>query len=163
MSRAAQDLRHDLETSAVGDGAVILLDEAATVGNHDLAALIKYASEHNVALRTVGDPHQQGSSRRVACGRPWRKQPEATAELSEVRRFTHAEEGEVSTRLRQGDGTALDWYITQGQVQVHPDREGALAAAAAEVSEAQRGRIGRAADHQNRRRPPALERRQSTC
>ena len=54
-----------------------------------------------------------------------------------MRRFTHAEEGEVSTRLRQGDGTALDWYITQGRIQVHPDREGALAAAAAEVSEAQ--------------------------
>ena len=137
MSRAAQDLRHDLETSAVGDGAVILLDEAATVGNHDLAALIKYASEHNVALRTVGDPHQQGS---IEAGGLWStlaKQPEATAELSEVRRFTHAEEGEVSTRLRQGDGTALDWYITQGRIQVHPDREGALAAAAAEVSEAQ--------------------------
>ncbi|MDQ1342708.1 MAG: hypothetical protein QG571_1326, partial [Pseudomonadota bacterium] len=136
MSRAAQELRYDLETSAAGDGAVILLDEAATVGNHDLAALIKYASEHGVALRTVGDPQQQGS---IEAGGLWAtlaKQPEATTELSEVRRFTHDEEGEVSTRLRQGDVTALDWYIDQGRIQVHPDRESVIAAAAAEVSEA---------------------------
>ncbi|MEI6622480.1 MAG: AAA family ATPase, partial [Actinomycetes bacterium] len=136
MSRDARGLREDLQAAATGAGAVILLDEAATIGNHDLAALIEYASEHNVALRTVGDPHQQGS---IEAGGLWStlaKQPNATAELSEVRRFTHAEEGEVSTRLRQGDASALEWYIDQGRIRVHADRESAIAAAAAEVSEA---------------------------
>lgn len=136
LGRDAKALRAALEEAAGYAGAVIVVDEAGTAGNLDFAALVAYCDRHGIALRTVGDPYQQGS---IDSGGLWHSAAQLegiSAELAEVRRFTDPEEGPVSLRVRKGDPEALDWYFGRGRIEVHPDRETAIAAAAAEVAAA---------------------------
>lgn len=92
----------DLEASPIGPSTVLLVDEASTLGNRDLARLAAHVERRGAALRLVGDPAQHSA---VAAGGAWRRlvqdHPEDTPALSELRRQAGPDMAEVRMALRE--------------------------------------------------------------
>jgi hypothetical protein len=96
-------------------GEVVVLDEAAMVASADLAKVVTLAERARAKVVLVGDHRQLGA---VEAGGLFRLLATETnaAELSGVRRF-HAEwERAASLRLRAGDASVVEQYLSQGRV-----------------------------------------------
>jgi hypothetical protein len=82
---------------------VLLVDEASTIGDRELGALISAAHRDDATLRLVGDPAQHGA---VTAGGLWRVITEhnkrRTPELNESRRVRHAGDRAAAEALREG-------------------------------------------------------------
>lgn len=111
--------------SPIGPATVILVDEASTLANRDLAALAAHVERAGATLRLVGDPAQHGA---VAAGGGWRHlvetNPDDTPELSELRRQAAPEMEDmraVLPLLRQGDVAAATERLRSGQRVVEAD------------------------------------------
>jgi conjugative relaxase-like TrwC/TraI family protein len=83
-------------TPVLTDCTVVIVDEASTIGNRDLARLLRHAQAAGCAVRLVGDPAQHTA---VSAGGIWRylaeQFPEATARLHDNRRQAAPELAEV--------------------------------------------------------------------
>jgi hypothetical protein len=83
--------------------SVLVVDEASTLSDRDLDALLHLAARTGAAVRLVGDPDQHGA---VAAGGMFRHlceaAPEATPELSQVHRVRHGADREAARLLRMG-------------------------------------------------------------
>lgn len=103
---------HGLEVS---EGDVILVDEAGMASTRDLAQLIRSARERGAVVRMVGDPQQLAA---VESGGMLGEVAEITDApvLTEINRFTDPREAEVSMKLRDGETSVIDWYISHGRV-----------------------------------------------
>ena len=84
----------------IDERSVIVLDEASTIGNRDLLALVELCRARGAALRLVGDPAQHGA---VAAGGGWRyllqEYPQDRAEVHERRRQQGEEMADVVLAL----------------------------------------------------------------
>jgi conjugative relaxase-like TrwC/TraI family protein len=80
------DLAHPTE-AVLDERAVVVVDEASTLGNRELDRLIGHVGRAGATLRLVGDPAQHGA---VPAGGLWRvlvdEHPEDTPRLTELRR-----------------------------------------------------------------------------
>lgn len=85
------------------DRTVFLVDEASTLGTHDLARLLDHISRVGAAARLVGDPAQHGA---VAAGGMFaalcRRRPDTVPVLRENRRQTTAVDRFVVDAVRAG-------------------------------------------------------------
>lgn len=111
--------------SPIGPATVILVDEASTLANRDLAALAAHVERAGATLRLVGDPAQHGA---VAAGGGWRHLVEAHAEdtpvLTELRRQAAPEMEDmraVLPLLREGDVAAATERLRSGQRVIEAD------------------------------------------
>ena len=90
----------DLDASPLGPSTVVVVDEASTLGNRDLARLAAHVEHRGAALRLVGDPAQHSA---VAAGGAWRRlvqqNPDDTPALSAPRRQAGPEMAEVRLAL----------------------------------------------------------------
>ena len=96
-------------------GKVVVVDEAAMVASADLAKVVTLAERARAKVVLVGDHRQLGA---VEAGGLFRLLATETnaAELTGVRRF-HAEwERAASLRLRAGDRSVVEEYLSQGRV-----------------------------------------------
>ncbi|MDP9070357.1 MAG: AAA family ATPase, partial [Actinomycetota bacterium] len=96
-------------------GEVVVVDEAAMVASADLARVVTLAERAQAKVVLVGDHRQLGA---VEAGGLFRLLASETnaAELTGVRRF-HAEwERAASLRLRAGDKSVVEEYLSQGRV-----------------------------------------------
>lgn len=118
--------RLDTATDPVlGQRSVVVVDEASTLGNRDLARLASHVERAGATLRLVGDPAQHTA---VAAGGGWRHlvehHREDTPELTELRRQAGpdmADMRQILPRLRQGDIDAALERLRAGERVVEAD------------------------------------------
>ncbi|MDP9410292.1 MAG: AAA family ATPase [Actinomycetota bacterium] len=96
-------------------GEVVVVDEAAMVASADLARVVTLAEEARAKVVLVGDHRQLGA---VEAGGLFRLLVTETnaAELSGVRRFSAEWERAASLRLRAGEPSVVEEYLSQGRV-----------------------------------------------
>ncbi len=109
---------------------VLLVDEASTISDRDLAEILRLAKACGTAVRLIGDPAQHGS---VAAGGMFRvlceRHPDQAPELRQSQRVAHAQDRAAAEALRQGRvDEALDLldaaghlHLVEGDVEVHVD------------------------------------------
>ncbi len=99
----------------LNQGEVVVIDEAAMVASAELARVVALATEAQAKVVMVGDHRQLGA---VEAGGLFRLLAAETnaAELSGVRRFSAAWEREASLRLRNGDRSVVEEYLSRGRV-----------------------------------------------
>lgn len=99
----------------VGEGDVILVDEAGMASTRDLAELVRLASDAGAVVRMVGDPQQLAA---IESGGMLAEVATATDApvLTEINRFRDPNEADISLKLRDGDTSVIDWYISHGRV-----------------------------------------------
>lgn len=85
------------------DRTVLIIDEASTLSDRDLDALLTLATERGAAVRLVGDPAQHGA---VSAGGMFRHlcelHPDDTPELTTTHRMTDTTERAAVEALREG-------------------------------------------------------------
>src|SRR5690606_27538467 len=96
-------------------GDLVVIDEAGMVSTEDIADIVRRCEKAGAKLLLVGDRHQLTA---VGPGGALADVGETGIryELAEVRRFSHAWEGEASLRLRDGDVSVLADYDKQGRL-----------------------------------------------
>lgn len=99
----------------LGEGDVVLIDEAGMASTRDLDAVVEKAREVGASVRMVGDPQQLAAVETGGMMDELAARTDAPM-LSEVRRFTDTEEADISLRLRDGDTSVIDWYERNGRV-----------------------------------------------
>lgn len=144
------DLAADRSQPILNNRSVVVVDEAATLGNRAHARLVGHVGAAGATLRTVGDPAQHSS---VEAGGMWahmtRSHADRTPELTENRRMKGPDmadmrlaaveyrEGKIAEAIGRvndtgrmvtaGTGTevldslAADWYVDWKRHQVKPD------------------------------------------
>ena len=112
----ARALAVELHRSTLSPGRLVIVDEASMAATADLDAITTHARNAGAKVLLVGDWAQLspvgagGAFRLLATDR------DDVATLHDVRRFRHEWERDASTRLRAGDPTAIDTYISHGRV-----------------------------------------------
>ena len=82
---------------------VLIVDEASTLSDRDLHALIDLCSQHGTALRLVGDPDQHGAVRAGGMfGYLCQHHPEHTPELATMHRVRDPADRAAAQALREG-------------------------------------------------------------
>ena len=121
----ARVLAAELHRSTLTPGRLVIVDEASMAATADLDTITTYAREAGAKVVIVGDWAQLSP---VGAGGAFRllvADRDDTPTLHDVRRFRHEWERDASTRLRAGDPTAIDTYISRGRVE-GGDRESML-------------------------------------
>lgn len=114
ISRWRGEVAND-EALQLRPGDLVVVDEAGMASTGDVADIVQRCEAAGAKLLLVGD------SRQLAAVGPGGALADIGAqsrryELTEVRRFSHAWEGDASLRLREGDVGALDDYDKHGRL-----------------------------------------------
>jgi conjugative relaxase-like TrwC/TraI family protein len=99
---------------------VLIIDEASTLGDRDLLALLRLTADTGAAIRLIGDTAQHGS---IPTGGSYaalvRAHPHDTPELQEVHRLTSVTERRHADLVRTGHiADALDQLQATGQLTI---------------------------------------------
>lgn len=118
--------RRDKASLPLDERTVLIIDEASTLSDRDLDALLTIAAEHGTTVRLIGDPAQHGA---VAAGGMFRHlcelHPDQTPELNATHRLTDPEERRAVDALRRGEiDHALDQLEAAGRLHIADDEIG---------------------------------------
>ena len=105
----------------IGPRTLVVIDEAGMVGTKDLAAVVDRVLERGGSVRLVGDDQQLTAVAASGVFRDLAEQGSAlgtTVRLTELHRFSDAEEAAATLGIRSGDPAALEHYLSQGRVHV---------------------------------------------
>ncbi len=105
----------------IGPRTLVVIDEAGMVGTKDLAAVVDRVLERGGSVRLVGDDQQLTAVAASGVFRDLAEQGSAlgtTVRLTELHRFTHADEAAATFGIRSGDRAALEHYLSKGRVHV---------------------------------------------
>lgn len=97
---------------AIGQGDMLLVDEAGMATTDNLAALTEIAQQTGAVVRLIGDPHQLDAVGTGGLFGTMCRYSDA-AELTQVMRFSHGndtEQADASLDIRRGDTDAVDFY-----------------------------------------------------
>ncbi len=103
---------------------VLIIDEASTLGDRDLATIIGIAEHTGATLRLIGDPAQHAS---VAAGGSFnaicRREPGNTPELTHVFRLEDPSERQSAEVVRSGPvADVVDHLVASGQLVIAPNQ-----------------------------------------
>ena len=120
LAKLTWSLRHgDLPdwAAAVGPSTLVIIDEAGMADTLSLDAAVQFAIGRGASVRLVGDDQQLAA---IGAGGVLRdiKHTHGALHLTELHRFTDPAEAAASLALREGDPTALDFYLDHGRVHV---------------------------------------------
>jgi conjugative relaxase-like TrwC/TraI family protein len=103
--------------AAVGPSTLIIIDEAGMADTLSLDAAVQFALDRGASVRLIGDDQQLAA---IGAGGVLRdiQQTHGAVRLSELHRFTNPAEAAASLMLRDGDPTALNFYLDHGRVHV---------------------------------------------
>jgi conjugative relaxase-like TrwC/TraI family protein len=101
----------------VGPATLIIIDEAGMAGTLSLDTVVRFAIDRGASVRLVGDDQQLAA---IGAGGVLRdiKNIHGALQLTELHRFTDPAEAQASLALREGDPSALGFYLDHGRVHV---------------------------------------------
>ena len=120
LAKLTWSLRHgDLPdwAAAVGPSTLVIIDEAGMADTLSLDAAVQFAIDRGASVRLVGDDQQLAA---IGAGGVLRdiKHTHGALHLAELHRFTNPAEAAASLALREGNPTALNFYLDHGRVHV---------------------------------------------
>jgi conjugative relaxase-like TrwC/TraI family protein len=103
--------------AAVGPSTLVIIDEAGMADTITLDTAVQFAIGRGASVRLVGDDQQLAA---IGAGGVLRdiKQTHGALQLAELHRFTDPAEAQASLALREGDPSALGFYLDHGRVHV---------------------------------------------
>jgi conjugative relaxase-like TrwC/TraI family protein len=103
--------------AAVGPSTLVIIDEAGMADTLTLDAAVQFAVGRGASVRLVGDDQQLAA---IGAGGVLRgiQQTHGALHLTELHRFTDPAEASASLALREGEPTALNFYLDHGRVHV---------------------------------------------
>jgi conjugative relaxase-like TrwC/TraI family protein len=126
----SETIAHHLTAAAHGHPTldartILVVDEATTLSDRDLAALLHHARRVGAALRMIGDPHQQQA---VAAGGMWAHlttlHPDDTPELARQRRLQNPDDAHTAELLRAGQiRAAINHLLATGRLRQATDHD----------------------------------------
>jgi conjugative relaxase-like TrwC/TraI family protein len=120
LAKLTWSLRHgDLPdwAAGVGPSTLVIIDEAGMADTLTLDAAVQFALNRGASVRLIGDDQQLAA---IGAGGVLRdiQQTHGAVRLTELHRFTNPAEAAASLMLRDGDPTALGFYLSHGRVHV---------------------------------------------
>jgi hypothetical protein len=103
--------------TGVGPSTLIIIDEAGMADTLSLDAAVRFAIDRGASVRLIGDDQQLAA---IGAGGVLRdiKNIHGALQLTELHRFTNPAEAAASLTLREGDPSALGFYLDHGRVHV---------------------------------------------
>ena len=103
--------------AAVGPSTLIIIDEAGMADTLSLDTAVQFAIDRGASVRLIGDDQQLAA---IGAGGVLRdiKNIHGALQLTELHRFTDPAEAQASLALREGDPSALGFYLDHGRVHV---------------------------------------------
>jgi conjugative relaxase-like TrwC/TraI family protein len=103
--------------AAVGPSTLIIIDEAGMADTLSLDTAVRFAVDRGASVRLIGDDQQLAA---IGAGGVLRdiKNNHSALHLTELHRFTDPAEAHASLTLREGDPSALGFYLDHGRVHV---------------------------------------------
>jgi len=103
--------------AAVGPSTLVIIDEAGMADTLTLDTAVQFAIDQGASVRLVGDDQQLAA---IGAGGVLRdiKNIHGALQLTELHRFTDPAEAQASLALREGDPSALGFYLDHGRVHV---------------------------------------------
>ena len=103
--------------SAVGPATLMIIDEAGMADTLSLDTAVRFAIDRGASVRLIGDDQQLAA---IGAGGVLRdiKNTHAALQLTELHRFSDPAEAQASLTLREGDLSALGFYLDRGRVHV---------------------------------------------
>jgi len=103
--------------TGVGPATLIIIDEAGMADTLSLDTAVRFAVDRGASVRLIGDDQQLAA---IGAGGVLRdiKNIHGALHLTELHRFTDPAEAQASLALREGDPSALDFYLDHGRVHV---------------------------------------------
>jgi conjugative relaxase-like TrwC/TraI family protein len=103
--------------AAVGPSTLIIIDEAGMADTLSLDTAVRFAVDRGASVRLIGDDQQLAA---IGAGGVLRdiKHTHGALQLTELHRFTDPAEAHASLTLREGDPSALGFYLDHGRVHV---------------------------------------------
>jgi conjugative relaxase-like TrwC/TraI family protein len=100
----------------LGPQTLVIIDEAGMADTLALDRVVDFVTALGGSVRLIGDDQQLA----IGAGGILRdiKHTHGALQLTELHRFTHPAEATASLALRDGDPTALDFYLKHGRVHV---------------------------------------------
>jgi ATP-dependent exoDNAse (exonuclease V) alpha subunit len=101
----------------VGPSTLLIIDEAGMADTLTLDTAVQFAISRGASVRLVGDDQQLAA---IGAGGVLRdiKNMHGALQLTELHRFTDPVEAQASLALREGDPSALGFYLDHGRVHV---------------------------------------------
>ncbi|OCL37092.1 hypothetical protein BCR15_11520 [Tessaracoccus lapidicaptus] len=114
IAKLLWDLHHG-DSDQVDAATLIIVDEAGMADTLSLAELLDFALPRGACVRLIGDDRQLSA---IGAGGVMRdlRRVHGAVELDEVLRFVDNGEKAASLALRQGDPTALGWYLDHDRI-----------------------------------------------
>jgi conjugative relaxase-like TrwC/TraI family protein len=103
--------------TGVGPSTLIIIDEAGMADTLSLDTAVRFAIDRGASVRLIGDDQQLAA---IGAGGVLRdiQQRHGALQLTELHRFTDPAEAQASLALREGDPSALGFYLDHGRVHV---------------------------------------------
>ena len=103
--------------AGVGPATLIIIDEAGMADTLSLDTAVRFAVDRGASVRLIGDDQQLAA---IGAGGVLRdiKNIHGALQLTELHRFTDPAEAQASLALREGDPSALGFYLDHGRVHV---------------------------------------------
>jgi ATP-dependent exoDNAse (exonuclease V) alpha subunit len=103
--------------TGVGPATLIIIDEAGMADTLSLDTAVQFAISRGAIVRLIGDDQQLAA---IGAGGILRdiKNIHGALHLTELHRFTDPAEAQASLALREGDPSALGFYLDHGRVHV---------------------------------------------
>jgi hypothetical protein len=120
LAKLTWSLRHgDLPDWAIGVGpaTLIIIDETGMADTFSLDTAVRFAIDRGASVRLIGDDQQLAA---IGAGGVLRdiKNSHGALQLTELHRFSDPAEAQASLILRDGDPSALGFYLDHGRVHV---------------------------------------------
>jgi conjugative relaxase-like TrwC/TraI family protein len=103
--------------AVVGPSTLIIIDEAGMADTLSLDAAVQFAIDRGASVRLIGDDQQLAA---IGAGGVLRdiQHSRGALHLGALHRFTDPAEAQTSLALREGDRSALGFYLDHGRVHV---------------------------------------------
>jgi conjugative relaxase-like TrwC/TraI family protein len=103
--------------TGLGPATLLIIDEAGMADTLSLDTAVRFALDRGASVRLIGDDHQLAA---IGAGGVLRdiKNIHGALQLTELHRFANPAEAAASLMLRDGDPTALNFYVDHCRVHV---------------------------------------------
>jgi ATP-dependent exoDNAse (exonuclease V) alpha subunit len=120
LAKLTWSLRNDALpdwATGVRPSTLIIIDEAGMADTSSLDTAVQFALDRGASVRLIGDDQQLAA---IGAGGILRdiKNIHGALHLTELHRFTDPAEAQASLTLREGDPSALGFYLDHGRVHV---------------------------------------------